>query len=99
MPNVWTITRDGLSPVLAAFAGGYLFAWGISTLGITGLVAFGASYHSAETALLILAFPVCLAAFLWAFASPRRYRCCLLLASAGLLMSAAGWQLQHQLLS
>lgn len=98
MNRLWYLTRDSISPLLAALLGSYLLAWGVTTLGISALVASGVSFHSAETGLLLLAFPVCLAGFLWAFASRHRYRLSLMLAAAGSLMTAAGWQLQALIL-
>lgn len=84
--------------IAASLLGGYAFTWGVTTLGITGLVALGVDYHEALTALMLLAFLVFLAAFLWAFAARCLLRVWGVLGLGGAGMTAAAWLLQQQLI-
>jgi hypothetical protein len=86
-----------LSRSLAATVGGYAFTWGITTLGITGLVALGKAYDQAHTTLMLLAFLIFLGVFLWAFAAKSLIRMWAVLAGGGALMTAAAWALQRLL--
>lgn len=88
-----------LHRLVAALLGGYAFTWGFTALGVAGLVALGVDFHEAETALLLLAFLVFLALFLWAFAAANPARVWGRLGGAALLMTAAAWGLQRVLLS
>jgi len=90
-------TAHVLGRIAASLLGGYAFTWGITTLGITGLVALGVDYHEAHTVLMLLAFLFFLGAFLWAFAARSLARVWLVLAGGGLAMTAAAWALQNQL--
>jgi hypothetical protein len=96
-------TRTPLTPVrvasrvAAALLGGWAFTWGVVTLGITGLVALGQPYDEARTALMLLAFLVFLAAFLWSFAAPRLGRVWAVLGGGAALMTGAAWLLQRAL--
>lgn len=84
--------------IAASLLGGYAFTWGVTTLGITGLVALGVDYHEAHTVLMLLAFLVFLAAFLWAFAARCLLRVWGVLGLGGAGMTAAAWLLQQQLI-
>jgi len=88
-----------ISRVLAALLGGYAFTWGFVSVGIAGLVFLGVDFHDAEAGILMLAFIVYLLVFLWAFAAASLVRIWSVLAGGALLMTAAGWQLQHYFLS
>lgn len=90
-------TAHVLGRIAASLLGGYAFTWGITTLGITGLVALGVDYHEAHTVLMLLAFLFFLGAFLWAFAARSLARVWLVLAGGGLAMTAAAWALQNRL--
>lgn len=90
-------TAQVLGRIAASLLGGYAFTWGITTLGITGLVALGVDYHEAHTVLMLLAFLFFLGAFLWAFAARSLARVWLVLAGGGLAMTAAAWALQNRL--
>lgn len=85
------------SRVAASLLGGYAFTWGVTTLGITGLVALGVDYHEAHTALMLLAFLVFLVAFLWAFAARALACVWWVLGAGGLCMTGAAWLLQRHL--
>lgn len=85
--------------IAASLLGGYAFTWGLTTLGITGLVALGVDYHEAHTVLMLFAFLPFLAAFLWAFAARRLARVWLVLGLGGAGMTGAAWLLQRQLLT
>lgn len=88
-----------LSRLLAALLGGYAFTWGFTALALAGLVALGVDFHEAETGVLLLAFVVFLALFLWAFAARRPARVWAVLGGGALVMTAAAWGLQRSLLS
>lgn len=83
-----------VSRIAAALLGGYAFIWGLSTLGIAGLVALGVAYDTARTLLMLLAFLVYLVVFLWAFAAPRAGRVWAVLLGGGGLMTGAAWMVQ-----
>lgn len=84
--------------IAAAVLGGYAFTWGVTTLGITGLVALGVDYHEAHTVLMLLAFLFFLAAFLWAFAARSLARVWGVLGLGGAGMTGTAWLLQQQLI-
>lgn len=88
-----------IARIAAAIFGGYAFAWGCAALGVTGLVALGASYHTAEAAAHLLAFPIFLAVFLWAFAAAGVGRVWLVLGGGAALTSLAAEFLQRSLLA
>lgn len=82
-----------------ALLGGYAFAWGFVSLGMAGSVALGIDFHEAETALLLLVFPVYLSLFLWAFAAERLVRVWVVLVAGAVSMTAAAWGVQQMMLS
>ena len=86
-----------ISRVVAALGGGWLFVWGCTTLGISlGLLADVAYRESVELAYL-LAFPLFLIVFCWAFTAASLARVWLVLAGGGGLMSLAAWALARTL--
>jgi hypothetical protein len=86
-----------VSRVVAALAGGWLFVWGCTTLGISlGLLA-GVSYRESVELAYLLAFPLFLIVFCWAFAAASGVRVWLVLAGGGGLMSLAAWALARTL--
>ena len=87
-----------LQHLITALFGGYLFTWGVTTLGVTALVAVGVDFHEAETSLLLLAFLIFLAVFLWAF-SVTLLRAAAVLGGGAVFMTAAALGLQRFLLS
>lgn len=87
-----------LQHLIAALFGGYLFTWGVTTLGVTVLVALGVAFHEAETSLLLLAFLILLAVFLWAF-STSLLRAVTVLGGGAVFMTAVALGLQQFLLS
>lgn len=88
-----------LHRLVAALAGGYAFTWGVTALGVAGLVALGQDFHEAETAMLLLAFLVYLPLFLWAFAAASLARVWAVLGGGAVIMTAAAWGLQRLMLS
>lgn len=82
-----------------ALFGGYAFTWGLVAFGVAGLVALGADFHEAETALLLLAFLVFLPLFLWAFAAASLVRVWAVLGGGAVVMTAAAWGLQRVLIA
>lgn len=87
-----------INRIAAALIGGYAFTWGFAALGIAGLVALGVDFHEAEMAVLLLAFLVFLALFLWVFATNRVARAWVLLGGGAVLMITAALALQRALL-
>lgn len=83
-----------VSRTTAAVFGGYLFTWGLTVLGIAGLVALGVDFHDAETGMFMLAILVFLGMFLWAFAASSALRVWLVLAGGGAAMIGLGLALQ-----
>ena len=87
-----------LSRILAAIFGCYAFVWGVVALGVAALHGAGVEYHAAEQAMMILAFLLYLALFLWAFAAASVLRVWVILAVGSALMLAAAWQLQRMII-
>ncbi len=85
--------------VIAAVLGGYVFTWGFTALGMAGLVALGGDFHEAETGVLLLAFLVYPALFLWAFAAASPARVWAVLGGGAVLMTAAAWALQRAMVA
>jgi hypothetical protein len=92
--NFWR----GAHLAAASVLGGYAFTWGFSALGSAGLVALGVDFHEAETGVLIMAFLVFLAAFMWSFSVSRLAAVWAWLAGGGLAMTAVAWLIQKMLL-
>ncbi len=87
-----------LNRILAAVFGGYAFTWGFTALGVAALVTIGVDFHEAETAVLMLAFLVFLAVFLWTFAAASMLRVWGVLAGGAAVMLGIAWALQRALL-
>lgn len=85
------------SRVAASLLGSWAFVWGFSTLGITCLVALGQPYDEAQTAVMLLAFLVFLAAFCWTFAAASLARVWVVLAGGAALMTGTAWLAQRAL--
>lgn len=83
--------------VAASLLGGYAFTWGFTALGIAALVALGVDFHEAETGMLLLAFLIFLAVFLWAFSTSSLARVWGLLVGGGAIMLGAAWWIQQLL--
>jgi hypothetical protein len=96
MPNA--SFRQSLNLVAASLLGGYAFTWGFSALGVVGLVAIGVDFHEAETVMLLLAFLVFLAVFLWSFSISSLTRVWGMLAGGGATMMELAWWIQQLLL-
>lgn len=97
MESIISASRIG-NRIAAALLGGYAFTWGFTAFGIAGLVAFGVGFHEAETTLMLLAFPMFLGLFLWAFAAASPARVWAVLGAGAILMTAAAWGLQRAML-
>lgn len=85
--------------IMAAILGGYAFTWGLSVLGITGMVSLGIDFHEAETGMSLIAFLVFLGLFLWAFAATSMARVWLVLAGGAAVMMTIALILQNSLVS
>ena len=97
MPGIFHVTRTHVAPVVITMVCAYLFTWGATSLGIVALAFADASFHTAETGMLLVAFPIMLTVFLWSFISARPARARLLLLGAGVLMTVVAWALQRLL--
>lgn len=91
-------TRVG-NRIAAALLGGYAFTWGFTAFGMAALVGVGTDFHEAETTLMLLAFPVFLGLFLWAFSAASLVRVWAVLGGGAVVMTAAAWWLQRAILS
>lgn len=87
-----------VSRVLAAIFGCYAFVWGVVALGVAALNGLGVEYHAAEQAMMMLAFILYLALFLWTFAAASLWRVWLVLLPGSAVMLAAAWQLQRMII-
>ncbi|MEZ2744634.1 DUF3649 domain-containing protein [Halopseudomonas bauzanensis] len=87
-----------VSRVLAAIFGCYAFVWGVVALGVAALHGAGVEYHAAEQAMMMLAFILYLALFLWTFAAASLWRVWLVLVLGSAVMLAAAWQLQRMII-
>ena len=85
--------------VLAGVLGSYAFTWGFAGAGIAALVGLGVGYHDAEMGVLMLAFFVFLALFLWAFAARSLLRVWLTLMGGTAALFALAWAIQRALLA
>lgn len=99
MNTISHVAKTHVAPVVAASVSAYLFTWGVTSLGIIALAFAGASFHAAETGMLLVAFPLMLTVFLWSFISARPTRAKLLLLGAGVLMTVMAWALQPLLVN
>lgn len=88
----------GAHLAIASVLGSYAFTWGFAAFGIAGLVAVGIEFHQAETAVLILALLVFLAAFIWSFSVSRISIVWVWLVGGGTGMTAMAWLIQKMLL-
>ncbi|MDF1641527.1 MULTISPECIES: hypothetical protein [Thalassolituus] len=98
MALFWQVTRSYITPVVAAFLGGYLFTWGLVSLLISGMVYLGGDFHNAETIGFLLAFPIFLFMFFWIFIGQRRWLPYGTAFIGGVSMTAAAYGLQTQLI-
>ncbi|WP_077033958.1 hypothetical protein [Pelomonas sp. KK5] len=78
------------SRVGASFLGGWVFVWGLVMLGTVALLRAGLPYADAQTAMVLLAFLVWLAAFCWSYAAASALRVWLVLLGGGAAMTALG---------
>jgi hypothetical protein len=85
--------------IVLSVLGAYAFTWGASALAVVALVAGGLDFHEAEHGVLIAAFLVYLAAFLWAFAAPRLGRVWWVLGGGAVASMAAALLWQRVLMS
>tara|TARA_B100001250_G_scaffold410726_1_gene437758 strand:+ start:659 stop:1012 length:354 start_codon:yes stop_codon:yes gene_type:complete len=99
MTSIRSFSRLYLTPLLTAFAGGYLFTWGFVSLVIVVLSAGGSDFHAAEQTALLLAVPVFLVLFLWLFISRRTLLTHVMAFGGAALMSALALWGQSALIS
>lgn len=81
----------------AGLFGSYAFVWGFISLGIGLAVAAGLPYGEAQTLLYLLAFPVLVGCFCWAFAARSLARVWLVLAGGAVLLTGAAWLMAQAL--
>ena len=89
----WQLTNR----IIASIGGGYLFCWGLTSLGVALAVALGAPYEQAHQLAMLLVFLLYLLVFCWAFVARSLWRLWLLLAGGGALMTAAATLLARHL--
>jgi len=82
-----------VSRIAASLAGGWIFVWGFTTLGIALLTTAGMSYADAKTLAYLLAFLVYLVAICWTFAAASLWRVWFVLIGGGSIMTALAWWL------
>lgn len=99
MSAIWQAARFYIGPIFAAFVGGYALTWGVAALSMIGLTAAGVSFHTAETSIMLLAFPFFLSVFLWSFISRYPAAVMSLQLLIGLAMLVSAWLLQQSILS
>lgn len=87
------------SRIVAAVLGGYAFCWGFIGFVTAGLYGLGLAFHDAEHLAAVLAFPIYLVAFCWAFVARRLARVWSVLAGGGAAMAATASLLQHLIVS
>ena len=79
------------SRICASTLGSYAFCWGFVALGGAVLIATGTEFHEASSLVLMLAFPMFLTTFCWAFIASSLVLVWGVLAWGGALMALAGW--------
>lgn len=84
--------------IALSILGAYALTWGLCALAVVALVANGADFHEAEHGVLIAAFLVYLAVFLWSFATPRLGRVWLVVGAGAAASMAIALFWQHQLM-
>ncbi len=84
--------------ISAATLGSYTLVWGFVALGVVLAVAAGMPYAEAQNLLYLLAFPLLLGCFCWAFAAASLARVWMALAGGGVLMTGAAWLMSRALL-
>jgi hypothetical protein len=85
------------SRIGAALLGGYVFAWGFTSLVVAVNLVANGDYDEGLTLAYMLSFLVFLVAFLWAFAAASLTRVWIILAGGGAAMTAAAWALTQTL--
>ncbi|WP_320820736.1 hypothetical protein [Thalassolituus sp.] len=94
MTLFWQVTRSYVTPVVAAFLGGYLFTWGLVSLLISGMVYLGGDFHNAETIGFLLAFPIFLFMFFWNFIRQTSWLPYVMTFVGGAIMTTLAYGLQ-----
>lgn len=108
-PSVRPLRADGSAPVApgtlhvaarigAGSFGSYVFVWGFISFGTVLCVAAGMPYGEAQTLLYLLAFPLLLGCFCWAFAAPSSRRVWVVFAGGSVLLTGAAWLLSRALI-
>lgn len=88
-PSPWLIVLR----VLTALIGGYVFAWGLVTVGVVGSVAAGYAYDQAFTLFTMVALLLYPACSLWAFSARSLRRVFIVLVLGGAAMMGVGMAL------
>lgn len=85
--------------VSAAIFGSYAFTWGFAAAGVAALVGLDVAYHDAEMGVLMFAFMLFPALFLWSFAATSVTRVWAVLAVGAALLFIAAWVIQRAILA
>lgn len=88
-----------INRIAAALLGSYAFTWGFCAIGITGLVALGVGFEAAQAGVMMVAFLLFLALFLWAFATRSMIKVWSVFAVGAVLMTGASLLLQQMLVA
>lgn len=92
-PHPWRRRAAISSRVLAAVAGGWVFAWGFVMLALALGRRAGLSYADAQTLSWLLVFLVYVTTACWSIAAARIVRVWAVLVGGGVSMTLAGWWL------
>ena len=79
------------SRIGASLLGSYGFVWGFVTLGTVLGVAAGMPFEEAQTLAFLMAFPVLLTCFCWAFTARSVLLVWFVFAAGASTMSVLGW--------
>jgi hypothetical protein len=82
-----------VSRVAASLLGGWLFAWGFTTLGIALALEAGMDFGQATTLVFLFSFIVFLTVFCWAYIASSVARVWGVLGGGGALMTTIAWWL------
>lgn len=91
-------TLQVVARIGAGLLGSYALVWGFVSFGIVLGVAAGMPYGEAQTLLYLLAFPVLLACFCWAFVARSLARVWGTFAGGCVLLTGAAWLVGQALL-
>ncbi|GAA6142240.1 iron uptake protein [Hydrogenophaga sp. 5NK40-0174] len=85
--------------VLTGIFGSYAFTWGFAAASTAALVGLGTDYHDAEQGVVMFAFVLFLALFLWSFSERSLKRVGVVLVAGAALQFTAAWAIQRAILA